>query len=617
MDFFTLVLGQRTAVSLLKFPTAKSLLNAASAGLALGVVLSSAGCAQLAWRTSFPAPVPQEPVEAIAEEFWSLSSSRRARWASELGDPRTAADLPDSGAEAARAAAVSLRELRQRLMALNLGYVTGSSLDLAAHLLAAIDESLSEETCALPLWQLDPFAGPHTLPLWMAQVQPVDGPAAAASYLMRLDAFASWLQEAGNALEAGQAARFRAPQALVAAVSEQLAIWAAAPPLLAPQPLPTSPPPVSPAAVAAGGRADRSLPTWQESMAADLKARSLPVVRAAWARYAAAVQSLGAGPKDADAATASGSHVVACYRARLRHHAGGRDDVVALQEVAQKELERLQLQLGRLEAELPPPPPPASASSPALQQVAVGGQMRAAAARLLLAYGPLPALEARPAAEGGLAARPGYIAADLEGLRPARLWLDAARNFGHDEAGLAAWAAREGLPGRHLQAQLARSGSAQRLVWAWPQPLMAEGWAAYAQGWAAEVAMLPGGAQAERAVLRAHAHDAALAMVDGGLHVLRWRLVEAEAFLVENLALDPALAHRRALEVMATPGAAWAPLLGRLEILSLRQEAQRRLGPHFDLDVFHHQILAAGALPMPLVRQRLRAWLTGPADLRN
>ena len=45
--------------------------------------------------------------------------------------------------------------------------------------------------------------------------------------------------------------------------------------------------------------------------------------------------------------------------------------------------------------------------------------------------------------------------------------------------------------------------------------------------------------------------------------------------------------------------------LGKLEILKLRDDYQKKLGPAFTLEKFHDAFLAQGPLPLPLLRQAL------------
>ena len=60
---------------------------------------------------------------------------------------------------------------------------------------------------------------------------------------------------------------------------------------------------------------------------------------------------------------------------------------------------------------------------------------------------------------------------------------------------------------------------------------------------------------------------------------------------------------------IANPGQATAYMIGRLEIERLRQEAEKRLGPRFDIREFHDRVLENGAVPLPLLRSHIESWI--------
>jgi uncharacterized protein (DUF885 family) len=59
------------------------------------------------------------------------------------------------------------------------------------------------------------------------------------------------------------------------------------------------------------------------------------------------------------------------------------------------------------------------------------------------------------------------------------------------------------------------------------------------------------------------------------------------------------------------PGQALAYKVGQLEILKLRAEAEAALGARFDLKAFHAVVLGAGAVTLPVLDERVRAWVGG------
>ena len=49
--------------------------------------------------------------------------------------------------------------------------------------------------------------------------------------------------------------------------------------------------------------------------------------------------------------------------------------------------------------------------------------------------------------------------------------------------------------------------------------------------------------------------------------------------------------------------------MGQREILALRAEAERTLGPRFDLKGFHDSVLGMGAVPLTTLRSEIRRWI--------
>jgi len=50
-------------------------------------------------------------------------------------------------------------------------------------------------------------------------------------------------------------------------------------------------------------------------------------------------------------------------------------------------------------------------------------------------------------------------------------------------------------------------------------------------------------------------------------------------------------------------------MIGKLEIVRLREEAQRALGPRFDLRSFHDRVLENGPITLPMLEQAVRRFI--------
>ena len=64
---------------------------------------------------------------------------------------------------------------------------------------------------------------------------------------------------------------------------------------------------------------------------------------------------------------------------------------------------------------------------------------------------------------------------------------------------------------------------------------------------------------------------------------------------------------------IAWPGQALAYKVGEREIRRLRADAEKRLGPKFDMKAFHDLLLGGGAVSLPVLRERIDEWIVGGA----
>jgi uncharacterized protein (DUF885 family) len=94
-------------------------------------------------------------------------------------------------------------------------------------------------------------------------------------------------------------------------------------------------------------------------------------------------------------------------------------------------------------------------------------------------------------------------------------------------------------------------------------------------------------------------------VIDVGLHTGRMTFMQAVDYLVEQAMVERFNAVIEVKRYTMTPTQPSSYLIGKLQILALRDEAQKQLGTRFDLAQFHHQLLGIGTLPLGLVREEL------------
>ena len=98
-------------------------------------------------------------------------------------------------------------------------------------------------------------------------------------------------------------------------------------------------------------------------------------------------------------------------------------------------------------------------------------------------------------------------------------------------------------------------------------------------------------------------------VIDTGIHAYGWDRERARAYLRDNTALSELELTNEIDRYISWPGQAVAYKLGELQIRRLRAEAERRLGERFDQRGFHDAILALGSVPLPVMEERVRAWI--------
>jgi len=175
-------------------------------------------------------------------------------------------------------------------------------------------------------------------------------------------------------------------------------------------------------------------------------------------------------------------------------------------------------------------------------------------------------------------------------------------------AGLESTTFHEAIPGHHLQLALAlEAGEVPVTRYLWNSGF-AEGWALYAERLADEMGLF--GSDLDRmGLLSAEAARAARLVVDSGIHVLGWSRQRAIDYLLEHTAVRPELAESEVDRYASNAGQATSYMLGALEIRGLRREAERALGPRFDVRAFHDAVLCQGTIPLPTLREVLERWI--------
>jgi len=198
-----------------------------------------------------------------------------------------------------------------------------------------------------------------------------------------------------------------------------------------------------------------------------------------------------------------------------------------------------------------------------------------------------------------------------DGSRPGVFYYNAYDLPSRRTSGMETLYLHEGAPGHHFQISLANENAElPNFMRFGGNTAFVEGWALYAETLWDELGMETdpyqrfGGLNDE--MLRAMR-----LVVDTGIHAKGWTRDQAIRYMLDNSGMSETEVTAEVERYIAIPGQALAYKVGQLTILRLRAEAERALGPRFDLKDFHAQVLMTGSLPMPVLEQKIRDWIAG------
>ena len=214
----------------------------------------------------------------------------------------------------------------------------------------------------------------------------------------------------------------------------------------------------------------------------------------------------------------------------------------------------------------------------------------------------------RPGREGGTGAyyRPPPVDGSRGGLYYLSLGGDRLSKFT-----FATTTFHEAVPGHHFQISSQRENDDLHLH---QRTLdftgFVEGWALYAERLAWEAGLYGGDPYGNLGRLHMELLRAARMVLDTGIHAEQWGRRRAIDYLTD-LGFTEARAEAEVDRYIVWPGQAPAYMTGMLEILRVRDEAQRALGDAFVLADFHDAILSHGAIPLDSLDEVVGQYVSG------
>ncbi|WAH63061.1 DUF885 domain-containing protein [Xanthomonas hortorum] len=238
------------------------------------------------------------------------------------------------------------------------------------------------------------------------------------------------------------------------------------------------------------------------------------------------------------------------------------------------------------------------------------GRVQLAVPRLFNVQG-MPALEVRvvEAQRAQAAASGSYMRPNGDGSTPGIFYVNTS-----DLPSRKTWEAEslylhEAIPGHHyqlgLQQQLTDLPKFRRLG---GETAYIEGWGLYAESLGRELGLYQDPYNTYGYLQNALWRSIRL-VADTGLHSKGWSRTQAIDYMLDNSGMSRTDAEAEVDRYMAIPGQALAYKVGEMKIAQLREQAQRELGPRFDVRAFHTEVLKDGSVPLEILQDKIQRWI--------
>jgi len=203
----------------------------------------------------------------------------------------------------------------------------------------------------------------------------------------------------------------------------------------------------------------------------------------------------------------------------------------------------------------------------------------------------------------------------LDGSRPGAFYINLRDTSEWSRWKLPTLVYHESEPGHHFQLALVLEMPGLPLIRKAGGGFSAntEGWALYAEQLCAEIGMYDTDPLGRLGLLQSLLFRAARCVVDTGLHVKGWSRERAIDYMVETAGESRTAMSTEVERYCTWPGQACSYKVGHTRWLKLRAQAQRRLGPKFDIRDFHDVGLTAAPMPLAVLERVFDEWLKSRA----
>jgi uncharacterized protein (DUF885 family) len=219
---------------------------------------------------------------------------------------------------------------------------------------------------------------------------------------------------------------------------------------------------------------------------------------------------------------------------------------------------------------------------------------------------PYPEFRQRAGAPGQ------YQPAPEDGSRPAIFLINPSEPRGKSLGNAENIAIHEAIPGHHLQVAIAQERTdLHRLSRYAFNSGFGEGWALYAERLGDEMGLYASDL-GRMGLLGSEAFRAARMIIDAGIHTKGWTRQQALDYMLGHTTVERRMAEGEIDRYISWPGQAPSYMIGRLELMRLREQARTALGERFDIRAFHDAVLEDGTVPLGSLRQKIERWIAEP-----
>jgi uncharacterized protein (DUF885 family) len=203
-----------------------------------------------------------------------------------------------------------------------------------------------------------------------------------------------------------------------------------------------------------------------------------------------------------------------------------------------------------------------------------------------------------------------YVTGTPDGKRPGRVVVAtshfAERSLIDDEA----IAYHEGIPGHHMQLSVLQqiTGLPKFRQHSLGFNAYVEGWALYSEQLGKEVGFYQDPVS-DYGRLSSELFRAVRLVVDTGIHSKGWSRDQVVKFFRKSGAVDEPTIQSETDRYISWPAQALSYKLGQLKFRELRDRAEKKLGPKFDVRKFHDEMLDGGTLPLDMLDARTDQWI--------